>query len=254
MASLYNISNDILTLFENIENNDGEITEEEYSTLLIKKEELKEKLDNYVKAVKEFKKDADFCKAEKKNIDARKKVFENRVDRLKNAMIVALNQFGEEGKNNKYIELPTCRISTRNVPSVCVDEERINILLQQIDNYLHEIVNGDVLYVGEDVDLQGVLDAINANVIAEQGEDFKPYALADLTTLKIKLSTTATLYELFRHHKDAIMEHSHNALTANIEDNTVKEDWKTIININEQTNLNLPTCAYIAVNQSLIIK
>lgn len=254
MASLYNISSEILRIFENVENNEGEITDEEYNSLVIKQEELKTKLDCYVKAVKEFNASAAFCKTEKKSIDDRKKIYENRVLRLKKAMLDAVNNFGELGKNNKFIELESCRLYTKASTAVNVDEDRVNLFMTHFEKFLREVVNGDVLYTGEDVDLQGILDVINANIKAEQDYGFVPFTLNDLTTLKIGIKSTATIYELFRSHKDAILEYAHNPFTAEISNETAKEDWKTIITVADEQGTAKPTMAELVKNESLIIK
>lgn len=254
MASLYNISSEILRIFENVENNEGEITDEEYNSLVIKQEELKTKLDCYVKAVKEFNASAAFCKTEKKSIDDRKKVYENRVLRLKKAMLDAVNNFGELGKNNKFIELESCRLYTKASTAVNVDEDRVNLFMTHFEKFLREVVNGDVLYTGEDVDLQGILDVINANIKAEQEYGFVPFTLNDLTTFKIGIKSTATIYELFRSHKDAILEYAHNPFTAEISNETAKEDWKTIITVADEQGTAKPTMAELVKNESLIIK
>ena len=254
MASLYNISTDILRIFENVENNEGEITDEEYDSLIIKQEELKTKLDSYVKAVKEFNASAAFCKTEKKSIDDRKKVYENRVIRLKKAMLDAVNNFGEDGKNNKFIELDSCRLYTKSSVAVNVDEDRVNLFISHFEKFLRDIVNGDVLYTGADVDLQGILDVINANIKAEQEYGFVPFTLNDLTTFKIGIKTTATIYELFRNHKNAILEYAHNPFSSEISNETAKDDWKTIINVANEQGTAKPTMAEIIKNESLIIK
>ena len=254
MASLYNISSEILRIFENVENNEGEITDEEYNSLVIKQEELKTKLDCYVKAVKEFNASAAFCKTEKKSIDDRKKIYENRVLRLKKAMLDAVNNFGELGKNNKFIELESCRLYTKASTAVNVDEDRVNLFMTHFEKFLREIVNGDVLYTGEDVDLQGILDVINANIKAEQEYGFVPFTLNDLTTFKIGIKSTATIYELFRSHKDAILEYAHNPFTSEISNETAKEDWKTIITVADEQGTAKPTMAELVKNESLIIK
>lgn len=254
MASLYNISSEILRIFENVENNEGEITDEEYNSLVIKQEELKTKLDCYVKAVKEFNASAAFCKTEKKSIDDRKKVYENRVLRLKKAMLDAVNNFGEFGKNNKFIELESCRLYTKASISVNVDEDRVNLFMTHFEKFLREVVNGDVLYTGEDVDLQGILDVINTNIKAEQEYGFVPFTLNDLTTFKIGIKSTATIYELFRSHKDAILEYAHNPFTSEISNETAKEDWKTIITVADEQGTAKPTMAELVKNESLIIK
>lgn len=254
MASLYNISSEILRIFENVENNEGEITDEEYNSLVIKQEELKTKLDCYVKAVKEFNASAAFCKTEKKSIDDRKKVYENRVLRLKKAMLDAVNNFGEVGKNNKFIELESCRLYTKASTAVNVDEDRVNLFMTHFEKFLREVVNGDVLYIGEDVDLQGILDVINTNIKAEQEYGFVPFTLNDLTTFKIGIKSTATIYELFRSHKDAILEYAHNPFTSEISNETAKEDWKTIITVADEQGTAKPTMAELVKNESLIIK
>lgn len=254
MASLYNISSEILRIFENVENNEGEITDEEYNSLVIKQEELKTKLDCYVKAVKEFNASAAFCKTEKKSIDDRKKVYENRVLRLKKAMLDAVNNFGEFGKNNKFIELESCRLYTKASTAVNVDEDRVNLFMTHFEKFLREVVNGDVLYTGEDVDLQGILDVINTNIKAEQEYGFVPFTLNDLTTFKIGIKSTATIYELFRSHKDAILEYAHNPFTSEISNETAKEDWKTIITVADEQGTAKPTMAELVKNESLIIK
>lgn len=254
MASLYNISSEILRIFENVENNEGEITDEEYNSLVIKQEELKTKLDCYVKAVKEFNASAAFCKTEKKSIDDRKKIYENRVLRLKKAMLDAVNNFGELGKNNKFIELESCRLYTKASTAVNVDEDRVNLFMTHFEKFLREVVNGDVLYTGEDVDLQGILDVINANIEAEQEYGFVPFTLNDLTTFKIGIKSTATIYELFRSHKDAILEYAHNPFTSEISNETAKEDWKTIITVADEQSTAKPTMAELVKNESLIIK
>jgi hypothetical protein len=254
MASLYNISSEILRIFENVENNEGEITDEEYNSLVIKQEELKTKLDCYVKAVKEFNASAAFCKTEKKSIDDRKKIYENRVLLLKKAMLDAVNNFGELGKNNKFIELASCRLYTKSSTAVNVDEDRVNLFMTHFEKFLREVVNGDVLYTGEDVDLQGILDVINANIKAEQEYGFVPFTLNDLTTFKIGIKSTATIYELFRSHKDAILEYAHNPFTSEISNETAKEDWKTIITVADEQGTAKPTMAELVRNESLIIK
>lgn len=254
MASLYNISSEILRIFENVENNEGEITDEEYNSLVIKQEELKTKLDCYVKAVKEFNASAAFCKTEKKSIDDRKKIYENRVLRLKKAMLDAVNNFGKLGKNNKFIELESCRLYTKASTAVNVDEDRVNLFMTHFEKFLREVVNGDVLYTGEDVDLQGILDVINTNIKAEQEYGFVPFTLNDLTTFKIGIKSTATIYELFRSHKDAILEYAHNPFTSEISNETAKEDWKTIITVADEQGTAKPTMAELVKNESLIIK
>lgn len=254
MASLYNISNDILNVFADIEVNEGEVTEEQISALAIKQEELRDKLDSYVKAVKEFQSNADFCKKEKQAINNRQNVYKNRVERLKQAMLDAVVQFGNEGKTNKFIDLPTCKIFTKQSTSIQVDEERVRILIEHLNKFIYELVTTGAFYGGEDVDLQGIIDSINANVIAEQGEDFKPYTFNDLIYLDVEVITRSNIYDLFRYGKEVLVGFAVNYLKSSIESKINTDVIKEGINITTEKNLPEITIAKKVINQSIQIR
>ena len=254
MASLYEISNDILRIFNDVEVAEGEITDEQYDALQIKQEELKEKLTNYVKAIKSWEVDEKALKDEKKRFNDRQNVFKNRIDRLKNAALEAVLTFGEHGKSNMFIELPEFRLFSRQSTSIEVDENRINIFLSEFERYVRELVGQGIIYTGEDVDLQGILDCINANVKAEKGDDFEPFTLTDLTTMRISVNTTMSIDELFREGGDALSQYAKTPFNTTISNETMKDDWKTAISVAKQQETSMPTIAKEVVNQSLQIK
>ena len=253
MSSLYQISEDILRIFNDVENNEGEITDEQYDALIIKQEELKTKLNDYVKAIKSWEVDEKALKDEKKKFNDRQNVFKNRIERLKKAALDAVLTFGEHGKTNMFIELPTCRLFSKSSTAVEVDEARIRIFMEEFERYIRELVNADVLYAGKDVDLQGILNAINANCKASQGDDFIPFTLNDLITLKINISQTASVYDLFKSGL-ALNLYGKEPIYTKMEETTTKEDWKTIIESSKSTGTDAPTMAKIVINQSLQIK
>lgn len=253
MASLYNIEQNLCSLLQTIEDNDGEVTDEQYNELLITEEELKTKLDQYHKAIKIWTADAVACKEEKKRINEVQKKYENRVSRLKESMLDAVIKFGQIGKSNKFIELPTVRLFTKQSKSVVVDEHRVNIFISEFERYIRELVSQDCLYASIDVDMQGILDCINANVRAEYGEDFEPFTMHDLTTIKLTISQTDTVYDLFK-TGDALVMYGKNFVKCIIENSTMKEDWNTAIEIAEKTNTSKITLASIQINQNLQMK
>lgn len=250
MGNLYDISYDILRIFDAVESAEGEITDKQYAELCIKQDELKQKLDAYVKAVKEFQANADFCKNEKKSINDRQNVYKNRIEKLKSAMLDAVIAFGEEGKTNKFIELPNCRIFTKTSKSIEADETRLNILSNEFYRLVCELVKNGVLYTGEDVDLQGILDVINANVIAEQGESFEPFTIQDLIQCKLCISTTVSIYDCFRSNEYLIRQLVSNPINSKMDVDISKDDCKFVI---ENTDDKL-TIAKQVINNNLQIK
>lgn len=253
MSSLYQISEDILRIFNEVELNEGEITDDQYNALTIKQEELKTKLDAYIKAIKSWEADEKALKEEKKRFNDRQNIFKNRIERLKAAALQAVLTFGEQGKSNMFIELPTCRLFSRASKSVEIDESRISIFMEEFERYIRELVDADVLYAGKDVDLQGILDAINANCRATHGEDFEEFTLNDLIALKINVSQTASVYDLFKSGR-ALQLYGNEPIYTHMEVATSKDDWKTIIDSSKIAGTSAPTMAKVVVNQSLQIK
>jgi hypothetical protein len=254
MSSLYNISNDILSIFNEVEQAEGEITDEQYDELCIKQEELKEKLDSYVKAIKVWQVDEQALKDEKKRFNDRQNVYKNRIERLKKAMLEAVINFGETGKNNKFIELPNVRIFTKNTQSVEFNEARINILINKFRDLIRELVQQGILYTGEDVDLIGILDSINAQCIAEYGEDFSPFSISDLEYLTINISYSNTIGELLRNNPDILNHIGKDMFNTEITNGTSKDEIKNVINVCSKLEQDQPTVAIIVNNQSIQFK
>lgn len=254
MANLYEISNDILRIFNDVEVAEGEITDEQYDALQIKQEELKEKLTNYVKAIKSWEVDEKALKDEKKRLNDRQTVFKNRIERLKKAMLEAVINFEETGKNNKFIELPNVRIFTKNTQSVEINETRINILIYKFRDLIQELVQQGILYTGEDVDLVGILDSINAQCIAEFGEDFSPFNISDLKHIKINISYTDTIEELLKNNPDILQHLGKEVFRTEVINATSKDEMKRVINICQTLEQDQPTVGIIVNNQSIQFK
>lgn len=254
MSSLYSISEDILKIFNDIELSEGEITDEQYDALCIKQEELKEKLDSYVKAIKSWEVDEKALKDEKKRFNDRQNVYKNRIERLKAAALQAVLTFGEHGKSNMFIELNNYRLFSRSSQSVDIDEDRIQIFIKEFERYIRELVNSEVLYTGEDVDLQGIVDSINSNIIATYGESFEPFTISDLMAIKININQTSSIYDLFKKGERVLNLYGKEPINTYIENVTSKDDCKSIIDSSKLYNISAPTIAKVITNQSLQIK
>lgn len=254
MASLYQIQEDILRIFNEVENSEGEITDEQYNALCIKQEELKTKLDAYVKAIKSWEVDEKALKEEKQRLNTRQNVYKNRVQRLKQAALQAVLNFGEHSKTNMFVELQSCRLFTRNSESIVMNEDRAKLLQDLVTNFIYEIENNGVAYYGRDVDLEGILSSINANGKAEIGDDFIPFTIADLCNLKLTISQTASIADLFK-RGDALHMIGDEFTYTNVERSIDANGTKTYIKASkEHKELPEVTIADIVVNQSLQIK
>lgn len=253
MASLYQIQTELLDMFGEIEANEGEVTDEVYDKLCIKQEELKSKLESYYKAVKVWSDEADSCKKEKARINNVQNVYKNRVERLKKAMLQAVVNFGDAGKTNYFVELPTVRLFSRNSTSIEVNEERSKILLNAFRDYITELVDNKILYTGDDINLDGFLSVLNANCKAEYGEEFTPFTMHDLTITRIKISDSATIANMLVSYQDLLTVLG-DSITATIENVTSKDDYKESFKMAKEAGCDPVSIATQVNNISLGIK
>lgn len=210
MQSLYQISDELLSIFNEIESNDGEVSEEQLQALEIAQENLQEKLSSYKKAIRCWEADIDACKQEEKRIKTARQVKENRIDKLKDRMLGAVIQFGYEGKPNKkgktnhFYELPDGRIFTKTIEGTDIDENRINILI----NLLIEICKDDIRvfpYENEEF-YEFMLNKVNEklHLYYEGQEDF---TIDDLKLSVFKYSVEINLKDLIYKYADNIKDY-----------------------------------------------
>lgn len=255
MSSIYEIEQELLSIFDTIEENEGEITPEQEELLAIKQEELNIKLNNYNKALISWNADINACKEEEKRIATVRKKHENRIKKLKEVMLDAVIRFGDTGKSgNKVVELPTVRLFTKASPKVEVNEERINILVRHIDSYIMDLYSNGFLNLGDGIDLTNFLNNINTRVANEYGSDFEPFTMMDITTLKLDIISHLSIMEYFSAASGIIWGFATNRSKCDIKNNTPKEDWKIAQEIAEQSNVEVPTVARKEVSQSIQIK
>lgn len=267
MAALYQIEQELLNIFNEIEEAGGELTPELEEKLNITQDNFKEKLNNYYKAVLSFTSDANSIKEEIDRLNNRKRLFDGRVKRLKENMLNAVQLFGNEGKTgNRFIELPGVRLYTKGSKSTNVDEQRVALIIESAIEYLRRVYEESALVFGEEFDIVGTLAAINATIVAQKQFEqnitnndniqieFIPFTETDLNTITINISTECTLMD-FISKEDSILEYYlRNQHMFNIKHITIKETFKNAIEhygIDEENSL---TVAKIDNNQSLQMK
>ncbi len=95
MSSLYKINENMLALLNQIDDNDGELTDDILKQLEITNDELYDKSENYLAVIKDRESLDTQIDDEIKRLQAMKKANKNLVSRLKNSLLNAVNIFGE---------------------------------------------------------------------------------------------------------------------------------------------------------------
>ena len=127
MSSLWEITQEFLSLASLIEEAGGEATDQVMEELAISRENFSHKAEVYSKLILKWESEIDAASAEIKRIQAIKKTKENAVERLKDTLKAALLVFGQEDvKGVKRFETPLLKLSTRRSLAVeIVDEKEI---------------------------------------------------------------------------------------------------------------------------------
>lgn len=124
MSNIYQIQQELLSIFDTIEENEGEITPELEEKLSITKDSFKDKIESYTNVIKSLNNDIDAIKAEKLRLNDLQKSKEKTIERLKKIIIEAVDLFGDSNKSgNKFIDYGTGKISIRTNQVLEIDDD-----------------------------------------------------------------------------------------------------------------------------------
>lgn len=127
MSNIYNIQQELLDIFDELEENGGELTPELEEQLAITQESFRDKIKDYTNVVKMLQNDIVDIKAEKARLNDLQKSKEKTIERLKNIIVDAVNIFGETNKTGrKFLDYGTGKVYVRSSQSVEVDEDITN--------------------------------------------------------------------------------------------------------------------------------
>ena len=136
MASIYNIQQNLLDIFNQIEENCGEITPELEEQLNISKDEFEDKIKSYTCVIHQLESDLCAIKEEKDRLDAIKKSKEKTIESLKRIMVEAIQLFGNTSKSGtKFIDYGTGKVSLRKSESVEIDDDKLKAFTNRFISY-----------------------------------------------------------------------------------------------------------------------
>lgn len=254
MANIYQIKQDLLAIFDELEENGGELTPELEEQLNISKEEFRDKIKSYSDVVKMLENDIIDIKAEKVRLSDLQKSKEKSIERLKKIMVESIEMFGDTTKSgNKFIDFGTGKVSVRQTQAVEVEEDSIDRFANRLITGLKWYADNNQLDFGI-VDTKDIIDYINTKSPTEEADcvDIDKLDIKDIDRLTASIDfdidfktimSTKTGIDLIK----ALLEYNVFKIKAKADKKGIKDDAKSDEHY-------MPTYAKLVTNKSITIK
>lgn len=173
MSNIFQISQDLLDVCQELEDNGGELTDELEAKLTVSQADFKTKIKSYTDVIKYTEGDIKLIDEEISRLKELKESKKKAIARLEKIVIWAIGMFGEANKSgNKFVDFGTGKVSVRNTEKVEVDDEfaedAVNKFMEQIREiaFTGELENNeieDLVTLPDDV-INGVTAKISVDV------------------------------------------------------------------------------------------
>lgn len=253
MASIFNIQQDLYSIFDSIEENEGEITPELEEALTIKREEFSTKIQGYVAFIKQLELDNKGIKEEIARLKDLQKSKEKTIDNLKKIMAMAINAFGDTNKSGtKFLDYGTGKVSIRKSDSIEVDEEGTKQFVNRFFryfNWLHFTNTADQ----QELDVKDIIDFCNKNKQDDEEDIVETnYTDDDLTNLQANLDFKVNLKDLITNPNGLKLINSllDYKVLATIKPSVDKTEVKKEV----KSSGDIPTFAKYVIKDNVVIK
>lgn len=251
MANIFQIKQELLTIFDELEENGGELTPELEQSLNITQEEFRDKIKFYSNVVKMLENDIIDIKTEKARLNDLQKSKEKTIERLKKIMIDAVELFGDTTKSgSKYLDYGTGKVFIRNTQVVEVEEDVTDRFVSRVLSCLRWYQQNNQL---DTITTADVLDYCNSKSPDEEtnGDEITILSKEDIAQIKANIDLDISVNDLLTTESGmklakALAEYSVFTCKAKVS--------KTDIKANAKENHTMPIFAKLVDNQTLTIK
>lgn len=164
MNNIYNIQQNLLSIFEQIEDNDGELTPELEAALKINQDNFKVKIQDYSKVIQQFETDIKAIKEEKDRLNSLQKSKEATINRLKEILTTAIINFGDTNKSGiKYVDWGTGKCSIRKSTVLDVNTDIVNTAIHKTISYFDWLRYSNT-EGQEEINIDDIVDYVNTGL------------------------------------------------------------------------------------------
>lgn len=254
MANIYNIQQSLFSIFDELEENGGDLTPELEEQLNITQEQFKSKIKDYSNVIKMLESDIVAIKEEKARLSDLQKSKEKNIERLKKIMVEAIENFGDTTKaGGKYVDYGTGKVSVRNSQAIKVEEDSVNRFVNRLITSLKWYNENNQLHNGL-VDPIDVIAFANSKTQEEEDDNVEVdlYDTKDTENLAISVDLDIDIPTLLTTEKGinlakALLDYNIFSIKAKADKKGIKDEAKS-----EQHFM--PVFAKLVTNKSISIK
>lgn len=138
MSNLFRISEELRDIYVQIEEMEGELTPELEEALTITENDFRDKILDYSELLKQLEADNNAIEIESKRLTVLKKSKENLINKLKERMADAIDEFGSISKSgSRYVDLGTTKISVRNSQKCEINDETVATVGFKMNDFIN---------------------------------------------------------------------------------------------------------------------
>ena len=233
--NIFEISQDLQDIYNELEENGGELTPELEEKLTISEADFKSKVKSYTDVIKCVESDIKLIDEEVDRLKTLKESKKKTIARLEKVIIWAIDKFGETNKSgNKFVDFGTGKVNVRISDKVEVNDE-----------YADNTVNNFITTITEYARTKEIFYNDVEELIPIQNEE-------DLKGVNVDISFNVPILDLYKEDKFDIIKtfFEHNTMfkaKANVSKSELKEELK------ENPN-SYPNLAKIVKNKTITIK
>ena len=244
--NIYQIQQDLLAIFDELEENGGELTPELEEELSITQEEFKNKVESYTDAIKNLEADMAAIKVEQARLKTLYERKEKTANKLKEIIINAVNEFGDIKKSGaKYLDYGTGEVSIRTTQVVEINDS----LVEHVGSYINRMITFNKqcnqLNVYDRIDESEIITDIAQNTDMAAGG-------ADLDHIDVDLKVTIPLKDLANGEGYPVLREiakysDFYKISTSVSKSAIKSELK-------ENGSCMPNLAKLSTNESLTIK
>lgn len=244
--NIYQIQEELLNAYDELEENGGELTPELEEKLTITQEEFKTKIKDYTSLIKSLESDIKECKEEQERLKKYRNRKEKLHDKLEEILIKAINDFGDEKKTGvRYIDYGTGEASIHKSTAADVNEP----LVEDIGKYVERVVT-----FNKECNQLDVYDRFDQETSIKELSKVTGYKItdSDLNCVDLSLEVNVPIKDLFNGAGYSVLREiakysAQYKLSAEVSKSYVKP-------ILQQNGSAFPNIAKLKTNESLTIK